>query len=276
METKLEFIQKEMLRIANYFHQFCIENKLNYAICGGTLLGAVRHHSFIPWDDDFDVIMPRNDFEKFLQIWHNTENIEIIKNGDNNYYKFATPAKLHNPNTRVIELGEIENGIPQKFISNGVFIDIFPLDIYPDNLMGKFLNNYIGKINIKKSLSRFPMTTLSFKHRLFIKLFNFVPQFLVNWLVNTSINYLKNNKQGKVGYGVESAITNLWLDKNAIYPFKLENCIAGNDFFMPANADMYLSHRFQDYMSVPEPDKRVSHICQLYIQGKLYLEKRQG
>ncbi|AWH89653.1 LicD family protein [Limnobaculum parvum] len=271
METKLEIIQKEMLRIALYFHEFCQDNNLKYAICGGTLLGAIRHHGFIPWDDDFDVFMPREDFNRFQELWKNLDDIEVIKNGDEDYYKVATPAKLHNPNTRVIELNERENGVSERFLNNGIFIDIFPIDYYPDNYFGKFLNLYLGKINIKKSLSRFPMSTLPFKHRLFIRLFKFIPSFIVNYLIKAGINYLENRHSGMVGYGIESAITNLWLEDRAIYPFKKEVCINGYEFYMPADPHRYLTHRFGDYMKVPSPENRISHISQLYIMGKEYI-----
>ena len=66
---ELREIQKSMLDIAVYFDEFCREHDLQYVICGGSLLGAVRHKNFIPWDDDFDVAMPRDDFNKWLQIW---------------------------------------------------------------------------------------------------------------------------------------------------------------------------------------------------------------
>lgn len=270
MVSKLDYIQKEMLRIAVYFHDFCEKNNLQYSICGGTLLGAIRHKSFIPWDDDFDVFMPRHDFERFLEIWEDIETINIIKNGDLNYYKLATPAKLHNPHTKVIERGELENGIDKEFIAHGVFIDIFPMDLYPDNFLGKMLNTYVGKINIKKALSQFPMTSLKRKYRIPIKLFSLIPQWLVDFIVSTSISYLKKNKNGKIGYGVESAITNLFIDKSSIYPFKKEYCINGLAFYIPAKPDVYLEHRFGDYMKLPSVENQTSHICKLFINGIEY------
>lgn len=269
---KLNYIQNEMLRIAVFFHDFCEENNLRYCICGGTLLGAIRHKSFIPWDDDFDVIMPRNDFEKFLTLWKNVNDIRLIKNGDSNYYKVSTPAKLHNPRTKIIELGEKENGIDENFISHGIFIDIFPIDYYDDNVMGRMLNNYVGKINIKKSLSQFPMSTLNLTHRTIIKLFRFVPQSIIDTLVSKSIFYSKKKMNGKIGYGIESAISNLFIEPEAIFPFKKEKCINGLEFYMPASPATYLKHRFGNFMLLPPEENRQNHIEKLFIDGVEFID----
>lgn len=61
-------MQKKLLGILKWFHQYCIEHGLKYYILGGSLIGAVRHKGFIPWDDDIDVGMPRKDYERFLQL----------------------------------------------------------------------------------------------------------------------------------------------------------------------------------------------------------------
>ena len=61
-------LQQKLLNMLSWFHDFCEKNNLKYYILYGTLLGAIRHKGFIPWDDDIDVGMPRDDYEKFLNI----------------------------------------------------------------------------------------------------------------------------------------------------------------------------------------------------------------
>ena len=68
-ELHLEAIQRIGFELLVEFKQFCEKNGLRYYICFGTLIGAVRHQGFIPWDDDIDVIMPRPDFERFQQLY---------------------------------------------------------------------------------------------------------------------------------------------------------------------------------------------------------------
>ena len=63
-------IQEKMLDILVYFDRFCRENGLTFTLCGGTALGAVRHGGFIPWDDDVDVFMLREDYERLQELWY--------------------------------------------------------------------------------------------------------------------------------------------------------------------------------------------------------------
>ena len=61
-------LQKRLLKILEWFHSFCIDNELRYYIVAGTVIGAVRHHGFIPWDDDIDVGMPRKDYNRLMEL----------------------------------------------------------------------------------------------------------------------------------------------------------------------------------------------------------------
>ena len=86
----IEEIHVEETKMLKKFIEFCEKNNLTYYICGGTLLGAIRHKGFIPWDDDIDVMMPRKEFEKLEKILNKkriSENLEFISydNGNMNY-----------------------------------------------------------------------------------------------------------------------------------------------------------------------------------------------
>ena len=75
LDETLQKIQKEELEILLYFDRFCRDNCLKYSLAYGTLIGAARHKGFIPWDDDIDVFMPRNDFEKLKQKFNSKTDI---------------------------------------------------------------------------------------------------------------------------------------------------------------------------------------------------------
>ena len=67
-EQDLQIIKSAELRIVNEINQICLRNNIKYSMIGGTLIGAVRHHGFIPWDDDIDLMMERSEYKRFLNI----------------------------------------------------------------------------------------------------------------------------------------------------------------------------------------------------------------
>ncbi|MBQ9229378.1 MAG: LicD family protein [Eubacterium sp.] len=125
MENKrlsLQEIQQVTLGILLEFDKLCRQYHLRYSLAYGTLIGAVRHKGFIPWDDDIDVVMPRGDYEKLLKIRYQSERYEI-KNyniSDDYYYAFA---KMVDKDTTVIDEGRCEKHIE-------LFVDIFPMDFF--------------------------------------------------------------------------------------------------------------------------------------------------
>ena len=122
-------LQEAIYSIYDDFATICDRNGLRYYALGGTLLGAVRHNGFIPWDDDLDVAMPRPDYEKFIEIakrelpahlkfmnWQDVPEMEVLF------------GKVQETRKSVVEDLEKRLGIT---LSCGIYIDIFPLDGYP-------------------------------------------------------------------------------------------------------------------------------------------------
>lgn len=128
ISKKMKKVWAVELKLLDYFDQLCREHNLRYYIAYGTLLGAVRHQGFIPWDDDIDVVMFRDDYEKLKVIAG--EVVEYPYFFQNSYtdtmiWAFA---KLRDSRTTAIEFPDF----PSEF-HQGIFIDIFPLDDVPDN-----------------------------------------------------------------------------------------------------------------------------------------------
>ena len=125
MELHLEAIQRIGFELLVEFKQFCEKNGLRYYICFGTLIGAVRHQGFIPWDDDIDVIMPRPDFERFQQLYadHGRYKLFSCRRQKNYLYPYL---KLCDATTYSV----LANGTKNE---RGVGIDIFALDGQGDN-----------------------------------------------------------------------------------------------------------------------------------------------
>lgn len=106
-----------------WFHQFCADHQLRYYMLGGTMLGAVRHGGFIPWDDDIDVGMPREDFRRLeALLGENPHDLYALETPDSGGPDFFYPyGKLYDTRTTLVE----NTRVP---IRRGVYLDIFPLD----------------------------------------------------------------------------------------------------------------------------------------------------
>ena len=119
--------QKVMLEILVEIHRICVENNITYWLEAGTLLGAIRHKGFIPWDDDCDISMPRKDYERFLQIAQEKLPETMFLQTKETDKEYPLPwAKIRKNGTLLIETGETGE---EKY-HHGIFVDIFPYDYY--------------------------------------------------------------------------------------------------------------------------------------------------
>ena len=127
-ELTVEELRQVQIDLLNHFDEKCRENGLTYSLCGGTLIGAVRHKGYIPWDDDIDVMMPRPDYEKFLRLSFPAPYLlqapELLSKEQEYVYIYA---KLMNTDTILIEDPD------GKCLKSHVYMDIFPLDAIADD-----------------------------------------------------------------------------------------------------------------------------------------------
>lgn len=127
--NKQEYLPKlhsEILIIMDEIHKVCVENGLKYYLVGGSLLGAVRHKGFIPWDDDLDIAMPRQDLDKFIEIASSKLGNHCYLNWittNKNYWNLFPKVCLKNT---LFDEGKYNNASKM-----GIFVDIFPLDLAP-------------------------------------------------------------------------------------------------------------------------------------------------
>lgn len=119
---RLRQVEQEILDVV---HNICEENGLKYSLAFGTLLGAIRHHGFIPWDDDIDIMMPREDYDKLLSIWKDQAPEEYIIQDCYSYPDCTNNfAKIRKDHTTFLQLERERD----KSYHKGIFVDVFPMD----------------------------------------------------------------------------------------------------------------------------------------------------
>ncbi len=255
-EIQFEEMKKIELNILIYFTEVCEENNLRYYLGGGTLLGAVRHKGFIPWDDDIDVMMPRPDFQKLLSLSINNENYNIIKPGTAGYY--YNFAKLVDTRTILEEKGiKIIDGL-------GVYIDIFPLDGMPETPDArkkrfKELNSIRKRINntclLKPKFHRNPFAYLNacriYNSNKNIDLSSLQKKYLDSALKN-SFDDSEFVFAAGGAYGARDIFPGKWFEKEIELQFENLSVKAFNGY------DFYLTQLYGDYMTLPPEDKRVT------------------
>lgn len=125
----LRELQLKQLDMLKYFRDFCKKNNLQFYLIGGCLIGALRNKGFVPWDDDVDVLMPRDDYEKLYRLWHEQSadgRFRLLKTDDNMFTGniFIT---ITDTNYTLVKANQTEVDIP-----HGLVMDVFPLDVCPD------------------------------------------------------------------------------------------------------------------------------------------------
>ncbi len=127
----LRQLQLTMLETLKVFDAFCRKHNLKYSLYAGSLLGAVRHEGFIPWDDDLDVCMERSEYDRFIAMWKkNPPKGYILQNKENTPAYWQSFSKIRKDHTTFLQ-EEREAG---KY-HTGIFLDVFPLDRIPNSKM---------------------------------------------------------------------------------------------------------------------------------------------
>ena len=249
------------LKIALELKRICDKHQIKYFLIAGTMLGAVRHGGFIPWDDDMDIGMLREDYEKFIRVCKAELPEEyFLQTWDTDLEYPFSYAKIRINYTEIIEkFSQYSNA------HTGIFIDIFPFDNVPEKMIDKkiqgkkvyFLRRLLW---IKKGYGKEYFTSTSDKLmygilRFISKLVSF--KYLKDKLQKTLTKYNKGISEfvftdGAYGYEKE-AIKRKWVTNLSTIKFENEEFLAIKEY------EDYLSYFYGDYMILPPENKRGGH-----------------
>lgn len=252
--TTIRQAQLVMLRILKIFDYICQRHQLTYWLDGGTLLGAVRHQGFIPWDDDIDIAMPRLDYEKFLQIAESALPADVVlqtRHTEQYYPILAVPAKLRD--TKSLFLEGNEEKIPCQH--QGVFLDIFPHDEIPDDVQRYHAakRRILSLIKLRR-VKQFPYPIGGgYLKRKLLSYFYTVAG--IDQKIQRIIAENTDPCSKHVACGYDASVCSLVFPKDCIFPL-VRHRFEDGEFPVPGGWDQRLTLQYGDYRQLPPESER--------------------
>lgn len=266
-------LQKKLIEMMKWIDDVCQTNKICYYMIGGTMLGAVRHHGFIPWDDDMDIGMPRNDYEKFYDI--------VMAMNDDRYCIESIKEMgdcLSGPFMRIYDKSTTLVFNLEKKPVRGLFIDIFPIDGIGNTREESYKN--FRKINLMKNIIWayfappkkrvwYKKIVVEMSQKILYKILN------VNRLLKKTNDLCSERKYEDCEYVAN--LLGIYGEKEiipkAVFGTPKEYDFENYKFMGVENYDAYLKGLYGDYMVLPPKDKQKSEHGFLFLDlNKPYLE----
>ncbi|MEG1896189.1 MAG: LicD family protein [Oscillospiraceae bacterium] len=255
MQLQLKEIQRIELDILKKVHTIAVNNGLTYYAMGGTLLGAVRHGGFIPWDDDVDILVPRPEYDRFLEVLsRELPEYMTLRDGTTDFDLPARFCKVFNTNTIVKSCITKD-----KYAVTHVHIDVFPIDGYPDDEKAEKTFNKKQRLfsQMNNAFYSSPAIYSGIK-KIVAKAFYclFKPKFFAEKLNQLCMAY----EYGKAEKSCVGMYTwgDITVEKIAVYGQAKLLKFEDTEIFAPEYTEEYLTNCFGDYMTPPPENERDS------------------
>lgn len=269
MESETPRIQNGILDVFKFLKTFLEKHNLRYVACGGTVLGAVRHQNFIPWDDDMDIYMTRDDYNRLLSLRDEIRaaGYDIVSDADDGYY--LPYAKVMDSQTTLWECKRY------PFVIGCYFIDIFPLD----NVEGTDMEILNMQMESRKIFAKYGIAVSHYTLYDLCKAFYDLKRSRVKAICKSWIYGEKTRKRTLAKFKqfiASNASANSdkcvcitqwegrvfqkkWFEEIMEVPF------ADTTIIIPREHDKYLSLLYGDYMTPPPPEKRISQHSHYFV-----------
>ena len=260
-ELTLKEIQSVSLEILKDVHCFCEKNGIKYTLAYGTLIGAIRHRGFIPWDNDIDICMPRPDYKRFIQTYK-SNSYDLAYLDSPKYDCLATYARVFDKNTVATNYNWIKESV-------GVWIDIFPLDGVPDDLSKfKTMYNRYAKIWGKLIRKKIQFCRLSDEKNIIAKFKLFLRKCRrLNGLGGHRAYRAYNRMIQKIPFGQTKYCSQLTVMDNgpvehiptSMFSEMIKLNFEDTEFFAVKDYDSLLKLVYNNYMELPPENQRIAH-----------------
>lgn len=263
MMDKTRQLQIVQLEILKDVAKFCDENNLTYYLFGGTLIGAIRHRGFIPWDDDVDIAMYREDYENFVSSFarKNGDKYFVQNNHtEKDYSRFVSKVRLNGTK-------QVEQDLSEINMHHGIYIDIFPLDHVPKEggvclkLRGILIRILAGLSSLRVG----KRDRLSEKKDLLKRMLRYFALLFPRKAINNLYDYFcKMSNKKECNYTTSFASGYGWkkqLVKNEVYSIGQKVEFEGCEFNIASDYESILKQVYGDYMKLPPEEKRTSGHC---------------
>lgn len=274
---QMRALQKKELEILKYFKEICLKNKLKFFLAGGTCIGAIRDGGFVTWDDDVDVFMLREDYEKLYKNW------SVISY--NPKYELCRSDSCHNYRHAAMTLNDSETTFinfrtANENVNQGIGIDILPMDFMPDNIIAKlrqrmaailfsiYINQRLpdNQGKLLRKLTALPLSIVKDKKKRY-KIWKTAEKRMINY------SYYRKKYNVELVTGLKAILRPLdssWFAEVKYVKFE------DTTMPVPVGYDKYLSLIFGNYMELPPSEQRVAKHHTVFIDTENSYKKYKG
>ena len=241
-------LQNCILNIAQYIDTFCLQNSIDYCLMGGSALGAVRHNGFIPWDDDLDVFMTPDNYEKFRSVFD--------AKGDKEHFYLqelgAADGRVITAKVRLNQSTYVEEIVKDWDIHHGVYVDIFILHTCPDNKVKRLWQYFWAKYLIVKGLANKEYNRRDGMLNLAVRLFKVLPKrFLLGYGLKQVYRFRKERTEYLCNFLGKALLKN-GMYRSEYFISTKRHQFETIELNVACNVEAFLKERFGDYMKIPD------------------------
>ncbi|WP_242604439.1 LicD family protein [Legionella gresilensis] len=261
-DGRLRQAQLRMLDMLKVIDAICVKHQLVYWLDAGTLLGAIRHQGFIPWDDDMDIAMPRESYEKFLKVapLELPADIHLQLAGiEAGYYNLGAPLKIRDRRSYYLERHEKGN---EPYVQ-GIFIDVF---VYDKMIVTPWKRRFYKRISrklLRMLGTKHSPLSMGRSHNLYRALGYIFPKVILNHGLDYLVRHSKKLNSPYLGRGYHCKRVTL-IEFAEVFPLK--RAVFENHYFnIPYDADSILRKEYGDYHILPPESERTLRHCRHLI-----------